>query len=101
MKTSSSEPLEHIGAILPRTLKTCQPEKISTFIGICSIWEEIVEESVAENVRPAAYKHPVLIVHVSSAVWSHHFQFIKKDIIDRINAILKKTAVTDIRCQIS
>ncbi len=99
MKTSSSQPLEHIGAILPRALRTCQPEKINTFVTICSLWEDIVGKPISENVRPAAYKSTILIVYVNSTVWSHHLQFVKKELMDKINTVLQKTAVTDIRCK--
>jgi hypothetical protein len=100
MKETTSLPLEHISAILPRTLKVIHPDKIDTFIAICSLWDDIVGKSVSDHVRPAAYKEPLLIVHVNSSAWIHHLQFTKKEMIGQINKMLKKTAVTDIKCKI-
>jgi hypothetical protein len=93
-------PFEHISAILPRAIKAIHPDKIDTFIAICSLWDDIVGKSVSDHVRPAAYKKPLLIVHVNSSAWIHHLQFSKKVMIDQINTMLKITAVTDIKCKI-
>ena len=100
MNDTPKHAFEHIGAILPRALKTCQPDKIDTFLTVCCLWDEIVGKSVSENVRPAAYKKPILIVHANSSTWIHHLQFIKNDWIEKINKLLKSTVVTDIRCKI-
>lgn len=100
MKDTTSRPLEHISAILPRAMKVIHPDKIDTFIAICSLWDDIVGKSVSDHVRPAAYKEPLLIVHVNSSAWIHHLQFTKKEMIGQINKVLKKTAVTDIKCKI-
>ncbi len=100
MKDLTNRPFEHISAILPRAMKAIHPDKIDTFIAICSLWDDIVGQSVSEHVRPAAYKEPVLIVHVNSSSWIHHLQFTKQEMIENINKMLKKTAVTDIKCKI-
>jgi hypothetical protein len=100
MKDTTARPLEHISAILPRALKAIHPDKIDTFIAICSLWEEIVGKTLSDHVRPAAYKEPLLIVHVNSSAWIHHLQFTKKEMIESINKMLQKTVVTDIKCKI-
>jgi hypothetical protein len=100
MKDTTSRPLEHIRAILPRAMKVIHPDKIDTFIAICSLWDDIVGKSVSDHVRPAAYKEPLLIVHVNSSAWIHHLQFTKQEMIGQINKMLKKKAVTDIKCKI-
>ena len=100
MKNTTPRPLEHISAILPRAIKAIHPDKIDTFIAICTLWDDIVGKSVSDHVRPAAYKEPLLIVHVNSSAWIHHLQFTKNEMIECINKMLKKTAVTDIKCKI-
>ena len=100
MKDLTNRPMEHISSVLPRAMKTIHPDKIDSFIAICSLWDEIVEKSLSDHVRPAAYKEPFLIVHVSSSAWIHHLQFTKKEMIEKINKMLKKTVVTDIKCKI-
>jgi hypothetical protein len=100
MKDIANRPFEHISAILPRAMKSIHPEKIDTFIAICNLWDDIVGATLSSQVRPAAYKEPFLIVHVTSSSWIHHLQFSKKTIIEQINELLNKTAVTDIRFKI-
>ena len=100
MKDLSHHPFEHISAILPRAMKAIHTDKIDTFIAICSLWDDMVGKSLSDHVRPAAYKEPLLIVHVNSSTWIHHLQFTKKEMIENINKMLKKTAVTDIKCKI-
>lgn len=100
MNDATNRPFEHISAILPRAMKAIHPDKIDTFIAICSLWDDIVEKTISDNVRPAAYKEPLLILHVNSSTWMHHLQFTKQEMIEKINKMLKKKAVTDIRCKI-
>ena len=100
MKDSTNRPFEHISAILPRAIKAIHPEKIDTFIAICSIWDDIVGKALSDQIRPAAYKEPVLIVHVNSSAWIHHLQYSKHAMITQINEMLKKTALTDIKFKI-
>jgi hypothetical protein len=100
MKDATNRPFEHISAILPRAMKAIHPEKIDTLITICSLWDDIVGKALSDQVRPAAYKEPILIVHVNSSAWIHHLQFSKQAMIAQINEMLKKTAVTDIKFKI-
>lgn len=100
MKDTTKIEFEHISEILPRALKEFHAEKIDTFIAICSIWDDIVEKSISENTRPAAYKKPLLILSANNSACIHHLQFRKKEIIDQINKALKKTAVTEIKFRI-
>jgi hypothetical protein len=100
MKDTTSKPLEHISLILPRAMKAMHTDKIDTFIAICSLWDDIVGKSLSEHVRPAAYKAPLLIVHVNSSAWTHHLQFSKKEMILQINNMLNKNVVNDIRFKI-
>ncbi len=92
--------LESIGGIARRVLKNYQRESVGELARIWELWESIVGGSVADNTRPAAFKGKLLIVHVSSSVWVHHLQFLKKDITTRINQVLGKDLVDDIKFRI-
>ncbi len=92
--------LERIGGIASRVLKNYRRESAGELAGIWDVWESIVGGSVADNTRPAAFKGKLLIVHVSGSVWTHHLQFLKKDIINRINQALGKNLVDDIKFRI-
>ncbi len=90
----------HIGEILQTALRECRPQADGELIRIWHLWEEAVGEAVAENTRPAAFKGKLLIVHVSSSPWTHQLQFLKQDILRKVNAALGKNLVADIKFKI-
>ena len=92
--------LEPIGGIARRILKNFRRENMGELAGIWDRWESIVDASVADNTRPAAFKGKLLIVHVSSSVWIHHLQFLKNDIKNSINQSLGKNLIDDIKFKI-
>ncbi len=92
--------LEGIGGIAQRVLKKYRRESVGELAGIWDLWESIVGGAVADNTMPAAFKGKLLIVHVSSSVWVHHLQFLKKDLINSINQALGKNLVNDIKFRI-
>ncbi|MDP2645634.1 MAG: DUF721 domain-containing protein [Desulfobacterales bacterium] len=93
----NSKKFEHIGGILQKILKTCRPETNDELIKIWDNWERVVGKAIFENARPAALKGKILLVHVASATWTHHLQFLKKDLIHKINATLGKELVKEIK----
>ena len=48
-------------------------------------WDQAVGPDIARNAQPAAFKGELLLVHVSNSVWLHQLQFLKADLITRIN----------------
>ena len=59
-------------------------------------WRQLVGDAVADNTQPAAFKGDVLLVHVSNSTWSHHLQYLKKDLIKKINTAMGSDLVADI-----
>ena len=90
----------HIGGVLDGLLKELRPEAESDMLRIWRIWEEAVGEEIARNARPAAVKGPILLVHVSSSTWTHHLQFLKPELIARLNAGLGRAAVEEIKFKV-
>jgi hypothetical protein len=60
-------------------------------------WPGIVGEQVARLTAPAFFRHDVLWVYVQDSSWMHHLQFVKQDLLGRVNAVLGEHPVTDIR----
>lgn len=98
MKKSSG--FDHVGAIIPALLKNCRRRSDSELVRIFDAWDGIVGEMVAENARPAAFKGRLVLVHVSSPAWIHHLQFLKDDLVGKINAALGKPLVEEIRFKV-
>ena len=90
----------HIGAILPDVIRTCRMESDSTMTGVWDIWDRAVGETIAQNVQPAAFKGKILLVHVSSSVWLHQLQFMKQDLIEKVNDACGRRLVEEIKFKI-
>jgi predicted nucleic acid-binding Zn ribbon protein len=90
----------HIGSIMNDVLKTLRPEADSGLVQVWQLWDGAVGRAIAENARPAAFKGKLLLVHVASSPWIHQLQFLKAEIIQKLNAALGKDLIEDIKFKI-
>lgn len=90
----------HIGSVLSRLMKTYRQDSDSELIRIWEMWIGIVGEAISANARPAAFKGTLLLVHVTNSTWLHQLQFLKEDIIRKINDAYEKEMVEDIKFKI-
>ena len=63
-------------------------------------WKEVVGQAIAENASPEAIKGKLLLVNVSSAPWMQQLQYLKPELIEKLNESLGKKVVGDIRFKI-
>lgn len=84
---------EHIGEVLPRVLRAFRPVREADIRRIARVWEGVVGAAVSENARPHAVKGGVVLVHVTGSAWIHHLQFVKADIVDKLNEALGQPMV--------
>ena len=63
-------------------------------------WDNLVGASIAANARPAVFKGKLLLVHVTSSTWLQQLQFLKTEMIRKINAEFGQTLVEDIKFKI-
>ncbi|MFO7708094.1 MAG: DUF721 domain-containing protein [Desulfobacterales bacterium] len=90
-----------IAQVLTGLLARLRPEAGTGMLEVWKEWDRVVGEETARNARPAAFKGSILLVHVSSPVWIHHLQFLRADLIGRLNAALGGRRVTDIKFKVS
>ncbi len=90
----------HIGSILNDVLKTLRPEADVGLVQVWQLWDDVVGRAIAENARPAAFKGKLLLVHVASSPWVHQLQFLKREIIEKLNAALGQNLIEDIKFKI-
>ena len=64
------------------------------------IWNEAVGEGIAAQTAPDNIKRGTLFVKVSSSVWIHHLQFLKKEILQRFNELHGKGTVRELNLSI-
>jgi predicted nucleic acid-binding Zn ribbon protein len=91
---------EHIGSILTDVLKTYRKDADGELVQVWQVWDEIVGEVIAQNAKPAAFKGKILIVHVSSSTWVHQLQFLKKEMIAKLNNAFGKALIDDLKFKI-
>ena len=64
-------------------------------------WPEVVGAEVARLTAPAFFRRETLWIFVQDSAWMHHLQYVKTDLIARINRHLEGEPVTDLRWQLS
>lgn len=96
-KMSKPAPL---GAILQQAVKASRIDVDLDAYRLWQQWEDVVGSTIAQNTRPEAIKGKLLLVNVSSAPWMQQLQFLKPELIDKLNRTLGKEVVRDIRFQI-
>ncbi|MFH2064033.1 MAG: DUF721 domain-containing protein [Pseudomonadota bacterium] len=101
MNNKKNQELSHVGTMISGILNTCRSNRPDIeMTRIWSLWSEAIGPTIAENARPAAFKGHVLLVHVTSSPWMQQLQFLKQDIIRKLNTALGKEMVTEIKFKI-
>ena len=90
----------HIGSIIGDVLVKYRLETDAELVQVWQIWDNIVGPVIAQNTKPAAFKGRILLVHVNSSTWIHQLQFLKKEMIAKLNATLGKTLIEDLKFKI-
>ncbi len=89
-----------LGTILQQALKA---SRIDVDLDACKLWQQwkdVVGPAIAENAWPEAIKGKSLLVNVSSAPWMQQLQFLKPELIEKLNESLGKEVLGDIRFKI-
>lgn len=92
--------LIHISDIINRLLENIRPNSDTGMTKIWELWQTSVGEAIAKEAKPGAFKDGILIVHVSSSVWMQQLNFLKRDIITKLNGVLKCEMVREIKFKI-
>ncbi len=101
MSPKKKKELSHVGTYINSILNTCRTSRPDVeMTRIWSLWDETIGMTIAENARPAAFKGKVLLVHVTSSPWMQQLQFLKKDLIQKLNIALGKELVAEIKFKI-
>ncbi len=90
----------HIGKVMPRVFSAVRNHADADMLQIWDVWSEAVGRVVAENAWPAAFKGNLLLIHVNSSPWLQQLQFLKADIITRLNQALDRELIKDLKFKI-
>ena len=101
MKTKKdSAKFVHIGSIVNDVLKTYRREPVGELMRVWHLWDGIVGHVISENAKPAAFKGRILLVYVTSSTWVHQLQFLKEEMIAKLNEALGKSLIDDLKFKI-
>ena len=86
-----------LGEILPETLKKKALYLPTKDRPLIDAWNRAVGSQIGSKAQPDRLRNDVLYVRVATSVWMHELQFMKQDIIVKLNGILGGNPVTQIR----
>ncbi len=98
-KSRNAQPL-HIKDIIPQVLTHCRRSTDVDLMKVWDIWERAVGAAISENARPAAFKGRILLIHVSNSMWLHQLQFLKDELVDKLNDALGAPMVGELKLKI-
>ena len=90
----------NIGRLIGDVLKTYRRESDRELIQVWQVWDSTVGDIIAQNAKPAAFKGRILLVHATSSTWIHQLQFLKKEMIAKLNKALGKSLIDDLKFKI-
>ena len=106
MRTYTNNLFETGKTIIPKTMKSLGNKKDKNNLGLLKIylkyklfysWGEIVGKDIAKYIIPQDVNFSVLYVYTYSSVWANSFQYLKLDIIKKINKFLGYKLIKDIQ----
>ncbi len=89
-----------IGNVISNVLQSYRCEADESLAQIWNLWDRAVGKNIAQNARPEAFKGKLLLVNVTNSAWAHELQFLKSDIIVKVNEVLGKVLVEEIKFKI-
>jgi hypothetical protein len=95
-RKGSSTP-QLLGEILPEALKKKALHLPMKDRSLIDAWNRAVGPQIGAKAQPDRLRDDVLYVRVANSVWMHELQFMKQDIISKLNGILGGTTVAQIR----
>jgi predicted nucleic acid-binding Zn ribbon protein len=90
----------HISSVIDDVLKTYRREPDGELLQVWQVWDSIVGDVIAKNTKPGAFKGRILLVYVTSSTWVHQLQFLKAEMITKLNEALGKSLIDDLKFKI-
>ena len=84
---------EMLGEILHKILKKRNIPHTSTDKHLVDLWRKAVGPQIAAQTHPDTLKRGSLFIRVSAPVWLHQLQFMKEEILGKMNELLVREEV--------
>jgi hypothetical protein len=88
---------QSVHSILGKTLKSLEIDLPLKAYSIWGAWEGIVGETIAHQARPRVIRNRILFIDVSHSTWMQQLQFLKSNLIQKMNAFIGEPYIQDIR----
>ncbi len=85
-RVSTSKP-ERVGEILQNIFKKKNIPHLAADRRLIDLWRQAVGPEIAVRTHPETLKRGSLYVRVSASVWMHQLQFLKEEILQKINSL--------------
>jgi len=89
-----------LGNVLPGVLRSVRYGGDTQLLQVWDLWDNAVGETIARNARPSAFKGRLLLVEVANSAWVHELQFMKSEIIERLNNAFGTVLVEEIKFRV-
>jgi predicted nucleic acid-binding Zn ribbon protein len=86
-----------LGFVLEKMTAALAPA--SDLARVQAIWDDAVGREVAAAARPTAMRAGALTVTCEASVWAQELELMGPALLERLNALLAGTAVTELRCR--
>ena len=100
MKKRAQSTPENVGPILDRLFSSLNLGIKVKQYQIWDVWDDVVGEAIARQTQPNHIRNMVLWVTVSSSTWMQQLEFMKKQMVGRLNDCIGEKVITDIRFRI-
>ncbi len=100
MKDRKGRAPEQVTTILERVLSSLNLGIKVKQYRIWDVWNSVVGEAIARQAQPQQIRAMVLWVTVSSSTWMQQLEFMKRQIVERINERIGETVISNIRFRI-
>ena len=100
MKKRSQSTPENVGPILERLFSSLNLGIKVKQYQIWDVWDDVVGVAIARQAQPHQIRNMVLWVTVSSSTWMQQLEFMKQQIVGRLNDCMGEKVITDIRFRI-
>lgn len=92
--------LERVGDFLPDVLKKGKIFIDTPISGLAGVWTRAVGPQIARQTEPIRIRNGVLSVKVTTSAWMQQLQFMKDDIIEKVNKAGPPQKINKIRFSI-
>lgn len=91
----------HIKNVLKKYVREKSRHSAGDLMHVIEIWETRMDKTIYDNSRPDSLKNGILTLKILSPAWSQQILFIKKNLMETINAGSDSEIVKDIKCRIT